>query len=108
MTTQPIYLVDQSSKRVAILHVAPNGDGYHGTICLDCTPSELKRLFEEFEENVEGQMFSLADEIEEKIGSIPLKAVLPNGVEVCVADLQVYPSTKRVSFKVRHVSAAAS
>lgn len=107
MTTQPIYLVDQSSTRVAVLNVALIGDCYRGTICLDATPPELKRLFEEFEENVEGQMFALADEIEEKIGVIPLKVVFSNGMEACVEDLQVYPSTKRVSFKVRQASTAA-
>lgn len=108
MTTQPIYLVDKSATRVAVLNVALIGDHYRGTICLDVTPPELQHLFEEFEENVEGQMFPLADEIEEKIGMIPLKVVFPNGTEACVDDLQVYPSTKRVSFKIRQASTAAS
>ena len=107
MTTQLIYLVDPSSTRVATLHVEPAGEGYRGTVCLDATPPELLRLFEEFEENVEGQMFTLADEIEEKIGGIPLKVVFPNGTEAYVEELQVYPSTKRVSFKVRQAPAAA-
>jgi hypothetical protein len=107
MTTQPIYLIDQSAKTVAVLNVEHGDDVYCGTICLDATPPELKHLFEEFEENVEGQMFSLADEIEEKIGVIPLRVVFPNGLAAYVDDLQVYPSTKRVSFKVRQASAAA-
>lgn len=107
MTTQPIYLVDQSSTRIAVLNVEPSGDRYRGTICLDVMPPELKHLFEEFEENVEGQMFSLADEVEEKIGLIPLRVVFPNGVEAYVDDLQIYPSTKRVSFKIRQSSTAA-
>jgi hypothetical protein len=107
MTTQPITLVDQSAKTVAVLNVELAGHHYRGTICLDAAPPELKHLFEEFEENVEGQMFSLADEIEEKIGAIPLRVVFPNGLTAYVDDLQVYPSTKRVSFKVRQASAAA-
>ncbi len=107
MTTQTICLVDQSSTRVALLNVRPIGDRYRGTICLDGTPPELKQLFEEFEETVEGQMFSLADEIEEKIGLIPLRVVFPDGMEAHVDDLQVYPSTKRVSFKIRQASTAA-
>ncbi len=106
MSTQPIYLIDQSSTRMAVLHVTPTGDLYRGTICLDATPPQLKHLFEEFEENVEGQMFTLADEIEEKIGGIPLKVVFPNGTEADVEDLQVYPSTNRVSFKIRQPSTA--
>jgi hypothetical protein len=108
MTPQSIRLVDQPSTTVAVLNVALIGDRYRGTICLDATPSELKHLFEEFEENVEGQMFTLADEIEEKIGEIPLKVVFPGGMEACVENLQVYPSTNRVSFKIRQTSTAAS
>jgi hypothetical protein len=108
MTIQPIYLVDQSSSRIAVLNVALIGDHYRGTLCLDATPPELKQLFEEFEENVEGQMFSLADEIEEKIGAIPLKVLFSNGMEACVENLQVYPSTKRISFKIRQASTAAT
>ncbi len=107
MSTQPIYLVDQSSTRVAVLNVEFSGDRYRGTICLDATPPDLKQLFEEYEENVEGQMFTLADEVEDRIGDIPLKIVFPNGKEACVEDLQVYPTTKRVSFKACHPSAAS-
>ena len=107
MTTQPLYLLDQSSTKLAVLHVTPIDDLYRGTICLDATPPQLMHLFEEFEENVEGQMFNLADEIEEKIERIPLRVVFPDGMEAYVRDLQVYPSTKRVSFRVRQVSPAA-
>ncbi len=98
MTT---YLVDESSARIAALDVKPSGDLYRGTICLDATPPQLKHLFEEFEENVEGQMFCLADEVEEKIAVMPLRVVFANGVAEYIEDLQVFPSTKRVSFKIR-------
>lgn len=107
MTDQPINLVDQSSARIADLNVSLTGDLYSGTISLDATPPQLKRLFEEFEEIVEGQMFSLADEVEEKIGAIPLRVVFGNGMEAYVQDLQVFPSTNRVSFKIRQKSTAA-
>ena len=66
MTTQPAHLVDQESNRIAVLHVEPAGELFRGTICLADTPPGIKRLFEEFEENVEGQMFPLADEVEER------------------------------------------
>jgi len=104
MTTQPIYLLDHSLREVAVLDVELFGDRYRGTICLDATPPELLHLFEEFEENIEGQMFSLADEIEEKIVPIQLRVVFPGGLEADVDDLQVYPNMKRVSFKVRRTS----
>lgn len=100
MTMQPIYLIDQASVRVADLNVSLVGHLYRGTISFDVTPAKLKRLFEEFEELVEGQVFNLADEIEEKIGELSLRVVFANGSEVPVDELQVYPSTKRVSFKI--------
>lgn len=107
MTAQPTYLIDPSLTRIATLNVRLDGDLYHGTIILDAAPVHLKRLFEEFEENVEGQMFSLADEVETKIEALRLRAVFADGTEAPVEDLQVYPSTKRVSFKIRQTSAAA-
>ncbi len=107
MTARPTYLVDQSGTKLAVLNVEPSGDRHRGTICLDTTPPELKHLFEEFEEYVEGQMFTLADEVEEKIGALRLRVIFSNGMEASVDDLQVYPSTKRASFKVRQASAAA-
>jgi hypothetical protein len=99
-----VVLVDKSSTRIAVLQVAPIGDLYRGTICLDAMPAQLQRLFEEFEESVEGQMFSLADEIEEKINAMSLRVEFANGMESYVEDLQVFPSTKRISFKTRQTS----
>ena len=71
---------------------------------LEHTPPEFKRLFEEYEEIVEGQMFSLLDDIEEKIGVIPFKVSFADGTEASVEDLQVYPSTGAVSFKTRQLT----
>ncbi len=99
--TRPIYLLDQANRRVASLNVNFTGTHYEGTISLDQAPPDLKRLFEEYEEIVEGQMFSLLDGIEEKIGVIPLKVSFENGTEAYVEDLQVFPSTGGVSFKTR-------
>jgi hypothetical protein len=87
MTAQLTYLVDPSLARIATLNVRPEGDLYRGTINLDAAPAHLKRLFEEFEENVEGQMFSLADEVEAKIEALRLKVVFADGTEAPVEDL---------------------
>ncbi len=84
-----------------MLSVTFTGTHYEGTISLDHTPPELKRLFEEYEEIVEGQMFSLLDSIEEKISVIHLKVSFENRTEAYVEDLQVFPSTEAVSFKTR-------
>lgn len=108
MTHRPTYLIDPSSVRVATLDVRFQDGQFEGTISLDTTPPHLRKLFEQFEEIVEGQMFSLLDDIEEKIGTIPLRAVFDDGTEQYVADLQVFPSTRAVSFTMRQLAAARS
>ncbi len=45
-------------------------------------------------------MFSFLDEIQDKIACLHLKAVFDNGGESCIKDLQVFPSTADVSFKL--------
>lgn len=104
MTPRPIYLLDQANHKVAALNVSATGTHYEGTIVLDQTPPELRRLFEEFEEVVEGQMFSLLDGIEEKIRSNHLKVSFESGMEASIENLQVYPSTGAVSFITRQLT----
>jgi hypothetical protein len=106
MIAEPNYLIDASSARIGTLNTTWDNGVFRGTICLDAAPPQLKRLFEEFEENVEGQMFNLADEIEKKISSLKLRIVFANGQEAPVEDLQVFPSTGRVSFKVGQLAGA--
>jgi hypothetical protein len=77
------------------------GDYYEGSIDLSSTPPDLKRLFEEYEEVVENQTFSLLDTIEEKIGAIRLKVAFDDGSELDIEDLQVFPSRLAISFAVR-------
>ena len=101
MTPRPITFIDHSTARVATLEVGPVGDHFEGAISLDSTPPQLKLLFEEYEEIVEGQIFSLQDEIEEKISSISIRAVFDNGSMADVCDLQVFPTTRLISFKTQ-------
>ncbi len=66
-------------------------------------------VFDEFEEIVNGQMFSFLDEIEGKIAVLSLKAAFDsNGSEVSVEELQVYPSTGDVSFKLAVVAVTSA
>ena len=55
-------------------------------------PSELRGLFEEFEEIVNGQMLSFLDEIQDKISVLQLKVQFDSGKEADIHDLQFYPS----------------
>jgi hypothetical protein len=105
MNTRSVQLVDTSRNVLAVAEVTPEGDHFGGSIDLRSTPAGLRALFDEFEEVVNGQMFSFLDEIQEKIGALPIKAVFEDGNEADVADLQVFPSTGEVSFKLRGTSA---
>ncbi len=99
--TQLLDLRDDSATVVAVLRVTLLGDLYRGTIDLAATPPRVKSLFVRFEENVEGQMFTLADEVEAEIAALRLRVTLPNGSSASVENLQLYPTTGKVSFTLR-------
>ena len=95
-----IRLIDKSQVVLATARVTDEGGYFGGTIDLRSTPAGLRALFEEFEEIVNGQMFAFLDDIQQRIGSLPIKAVFEDGHEASVMDLQVFPSTGDLSFKV--------
>jgi hypothetical protein len=64
------------------------------------TPTELRALFEEFEEIANGQMFVFLDDIQERIGAFSIKAVFDEAPAVGVRDLQVFPSRGEVSLRL--------
>ena len=103
MKLQTVQLIDPARKVVATAQVADEGTHYGGTIDLRETPPSLRALFEEFEENVNGQMFTFADEVGEKIAALRLVAAFDTGHEAYVKDLQVFPGTGDVSFKLAEV-----
>jgi hypothetical protein len=103
METRAVKLIDQSRQVVATAQVADEGTYYGGTIDLSETPASLLAMFEEFEEIVNGQMFAFLDDIQEKISGLPLKVRFEAGHEAYVKDLQVFPSTRDVSFKLAEV-----
>jgi len=100
MILRSVQLINQARTVLAKAKVADEGDHYGGTIDLRMTPVELRALFKEFEEIVNGQMRFL-DAIQEEIEALSIKAVFDDGAEVSVKDLQVFPSTGDISF--RHV-----
>lgn len=93
-------MIDEKSTKVAALDVIPLGDHFEGSICLDNAPGEIRQLFEQYEEIVEGQLFSLLDDVEERIARMPIKVLLNDGSTGPILDLQVFPSTGAVSFKM--------
>jgi hypothetical protein len=100
MNDRTVQIVDQSCGIVATAQVAETDGVCAGSIDLRSMPADLRRRFEAYEEIVNGQMFSLLDEMEEQIGEIQLVAIFEDGEEFPVEDLQIYPRERRVSFKV--------
>jgi hypothetical protein len=100
MSLQRVTIIDQRRHVVATAQVSEQNGYFAGRIDLSPMPAILQRQFEEYEEIVNNQMFSLLDALEQKIGTILLKVVFADGHEAELADVQIYPSTKKVSFKV--------
>ena len=100
MTLRNIRLVDPSRTVLAEARVTDEGSYFGGTIDLRDTPPELRALFDEFKEIVNGQMFAFLDAIQAKIEALRIKAVFGDGIKECVKDLQVFPSTGDLSFRL--------
>lgn len=99
MTQRPVCLTDPSTTRLATLDVSPVDDRFEGTIDAGRLPDDLRQLFAEFEEVVEGQMFSLLDRVEDRIRAARLRVLWDDGASTPVSDLQVFPTTGAVSFR---------
>lgn len=100
MEIRTVKLIDSSRAVVATAQVADEGAHYGGTIDLGNTPPNLRALFEEFEEIVNGQMFAFLDDIQERIEALSLSVVFDTGHELRIKDLQVFPSAGDLSFKL--------
>lgn len=98
MTHRSACLLDHHGAAVATLAVQFRDGHYEGTIGLNKISPPLLQLFEEFEAIVEGQIFSLLDEVQEKLDSLPLRVAFEDGSDADVLDLQVFPSRRQVSF----------
>lgn len=100
MNIKTIKIIDQCRTVVATAQVSMSNERFAGWIDLGLMPSTLQQTFEEYEEIINGQMFSFLDELEEQISAMQLKVLFNEGDEAAVEDLQIYPSSRRVSFKI--------
>jgi hypothetical protein len=100
MISQRVTLIAQGQQVVGTARVAEQDGTFIGRIDLRLMPVSLRRLFEEYEEIVTTHMFSLLDAIEEQIEMLHLQGVFENGHEATLINVQIYPSTKKVSFQV--------
>jgi 2-polyprenyl-3-methyl-5-hydroxy-6-metoxy-1,4-benzoquinol methylase len=99
--TKTVQILDRSRKTVATAQVSDDGELLSGSIDLRKMPRELRQLFEEFEEIVNGQMISFVDNVQERIKSLGLEIKLDDGSVVGISDLQIYPSVGDVSFRLQ-------
>ena len=95
-----VKIVDACGRLVATACVDEREDLLAGDVDLNPMPADLRRKFDEYEAIVNEQTFSLLDEIEGEIEALRLSAVLPGGARLPIEDLQVYPSTGRVTFRI--------
>jgi hypothetical protein len=108
MAANKFQLIGPSGIVVATGEVALNEGQFRGHLDSSSMPAAVRTVFVEYETIVNQQMFSLIDEIEEKVSALSLKVVLLDAPETCVEDLQIYPSTGRVSFRVSRCAPAQS
>jgi hypothetical protein len=99
MADQTVKIIDRSRNVIATARVSPREDLFCGEIDLRLMPKELRKRFEEYEALVKGQMFALLDEIEGQIDSLSLRVDMESGREIAIEDLQVYPTSRRISFR---------
>ena len=100
MSSQRVTIIDREHQLIAAAEVTKENGYFAGLIDLRHMPKRLRRQFEEYENSVNNQLFSLVDVLEEKIEALRLRVVFGDGQEADLVDVQVYPSTKKVSFKV--------
>ena len=101
MIAHLVQLIDSDRTVLATAQVEDEGTHFGGTIDLGPTPPYLRALFDEFEEVVNGQMFVFLDEVMGRIGALPIRARFADGHEAPVIDLQVFPRSGDVSFKLQ-------
>jgi hypothetical protein len=107
MAEQAITLIDSTGSVIASARVADAGPQYEGTIDLSATPPPIRSLFAEFEDVVNGQEFALLDGVHARVDALGLRARFADR-EVAVENLQVFPETGGLSFRVRDYARTTS
>ena len=100
MNSQCVTLIDHERQVIATGHVTEQQGQFIGRVDCRPMPLPLQRLFAEYEELVSAQIFSLLDAVEDQIAALHLTGIFEDGHEAALADVQIYPSTKTVSFQV--------
>jgi hypothetical protein len=99
MPGKSVKILDAHRQVIATASVQDQEDRYVGTVTTEAMPGNLRSKFEEYEDLVTNQVFSLLDAIEEEIAATPFTAVFDNGSETAITDLQLYPKSGSITFK---------
>ena len=102
MSSHNVRLIDRRGQVVATAQVSNENGTFLGKINRDSMSIPILELFEEYEDVVNARMFSLLDEIEEKIEALGLTAVFDDSSQSAIADLQIFPKANNVSFRKRN------
>jgi hypothetical protein len=100
MKFRAVELFDSSGRLVAVAKVHDEGHYFGGSIDLTGTPERFRTLFDEFEKTINDQMLGLVEDVQAKIHSLDIKAVFDGNFEARAVDLQVFPSTGEVTFRI--------
>ncbi|MBD2182467.1 hypothetical protein H6S82_20490 [Planktothrix sp. FACHB-1355] len=95
-----IEIVDSMQNVVVTAEVEDKGEYYSGSVSLDKMPEVLRLEFEEYELLINNQVLSLLDQIEEQISITSFTVIFDDGRKFYVDDLQIFPISGTISFKV--------
>ena len=99
--SQEVALIDDTGAVVGVAQVDQERELFSGSVDLRAMPADMLRKFEEFEEIVNDQTFSLVDQVQQEIERLGLKAVFGNGRQEAIDDLQIYPTDGVLSFQLK-------
>jgi hypothetical protein len=100
MQHKSVTIFDGEGNAVATAKIEFRKEFYAGSVNLERMPESLRLMFEEYEEIVNNQIFSLLDQIEDQISAIPFVAVFDDGCQAHMKDLQIFTKGGTVSFKM--------
>jgi hypothetical protein len=84
---------------VVIAEVEAQGEYYSGVADIDLMPRHILSQFETYESLVNDRILSLLDRMEAEIDVSSFAVVIEDGI-FGIDDLQIYPSSKAISFKM--------
>jgi hypothetical protein len=102
-----IQIVARSGQPLARALVESADGVWRGLLAGPIGTGPLTDLFARYERAVTGQVLSVIDGLEDEIAELGAHVLFPDGRSAAADDLQVYPSTRALSFRLRDAAAAS-